>query len=50
LPPSPFFTVTGWMTPSWRIESASSSRASSSNCVRGCVGLGMMSAISISAI
>ncbi len=43
-------TATGWMTPNWRIESASSSSASSSNRVRGCVGLGTMSAMSISAI
>ena len=43
-------TVMGWMTPSVRIESASSSSASSSNCVRGCVGLGMISETAISAI
>ena len=43
-------TVLGWMTPSVRIESASSSSASSSNCVRGCVGLGMISETAISAI
>ena len=49
--PSPCrLTVMGWMTPSVRIESASSSSASSSNCVRGCVGLGMISETAISAI
>lgn len=38
LPSPDFLTIMGWMMPSWRIESASSSRFSS-NCVRGCVGL-----------
>ncbi len=50
LPSSAFFTVTGWMTPSVRIESASSSSASSSNRVRGWLGLGTISAMAISAI
>ena len=38
----------GWSTPRSRIESASSSSASSSNWMRGWLGLGRMRAISIS--